>query len=110
MSADGVDRRFYVEPDDTELLGDGIDATRIVFRVTDEFSNLRPFATGAITLNIEGPGDIVGENPFALTGGVGAVWVKAREEPGTIRLLAKHPILGTRITEILVRESQEELC
>jgi beta-galactosidase len=110
MSADGVDHQFYVEPDDTELLGDGIDATRVVFRVTDEFGNLRPFATGAITLKIEGPCDIIGENPFALTGGVGAIWVKTREEPGIIRLLAKHPVLGTRMTEILVREVQGELC
>jgi hypothetical protein len=40
-------------------------------RTKDRFGNLRLFATGAITLNIEGFGDIRGENPFALTGGVG---------------------------------------
>ncbi|MBA2362202.1 MAG: glycoside hydrolase family 2 protein [Chloroflexia bacterium] len=108
MSARGVDREFYLEPDDAALVGDGIDATRVVFRVTDEFDAARPFATGAVTLTIEGPGEIIGENPFALTGGVGAVWVRATQESGTIRLEAKHPVLGSRIAEIRVTEAQPE--
>ena len=55
------------------------DATRVVLAVTDAFGNFRPFATGAIQLSIVGPGEIVGENPFSLSGGAGAVWVKAKE-------------------------------
>jgi beta-galactosidase len=98
-----VDQRFCVEPDDVELLGDGIDATRVVLRVTDEFGAPRPFATGAITLEIEGPGEIVGENPLALFGGVGAVWVRTREAEGTSVLRAKHPVLGTRMVRIEVK-------
>jgi hypothetical protein len=37
----------------------------------------------------------------------GAVWVKTKEETGTIRLFAEHPVLGTRMIEILVREAKE---
>lgn len=110
MSATGVDRRFVVEADDDELLGDGIDATRVVFGVTDEFGNPRPFATGAISLSIDGPGEVLGENPFALAGGVGAVWIRSKEEPGTIRLRAEHSVLGAKILEILVRWSGKERC
>lgn len=110
LSGDGVDRRFHVAPDDTELVGDGIDATRVVLRVTDEFDVPRPFATGAIEFSVEGPGEILGENPFALVGGVGAVWVRAHEEAGNIRLQAKHPILGTKTLEIKVLETEKELC
>jgi len=109
LSASGVDRQFHVEPDDTALVGDGIDATRVALRVSDEFGGPHPFATGAIVLTIEGPGEIIGENPFALTGGVGAVWVRTREAAGTIRLRAIHPILGPRTIEMQVSEAPVEM-
>jgi beta-galactosidase len=102
LSGKGVDRQLQVEPDDKELVGDGIDATRVVLRVADEYGAVRTFATGAIALTIEGPGEIIGENPFALFGGVGAVWVKTKEAAGTIRLTAKHPVLGAKSVEIRV--------
>ena len=35
-------------------------------KVTDEFGAVRPFANGPISLTIDGPGEIIGENPFAL--------------------------------------------
>ena len=108
MSARGVDREFLLELDDLQLEGDGIDATRAVFRVTDEFGAIKPFATGAVTLAIEGPGEIIGENPFALTGGVGAVWVRTTQDTGTIRLVATHPVLGSRTAELKVTEAQPE--
>ncbi|MEJ7819428.1 MAG: glycoside hydrolase family 2 TIM barrel-domain containing protein [Rubrobacteraceae bacterium] len=108
LSSKGVDQRFSVEPDDTKLLGDGIDATRVVLRVTDEFGSPRPFATGAVALEIEGPGEIVGENPFALFGGVGAVWVRTRAAEGDIVLRAKHPVLGTRTIRIEVKGTSSD--
>lgn len=110
MSANGVDRQFHVQPDDTALLGDGSDMTRVVLRVTDEYGAARPFATGAIQFTLDGPGEIVGENPFALTGGVGAVWVKTREAAGQIRLHATHPVLGTQVVEIAVEAVPDEAC
>lgn len=103
MSGRSVDARFHLEPDDTVLLADGSDATRVVMRVTDEFGNRRSYATGAITLTVEGPGEIVGENPFALAGGVGAVWLRATETAGAVRLHASHPVLGARTADISVR-------
>ena len=75
MSGKGVDKQFVVKADDTELIADGIDMTRVVFQVTDEFGNDRPFAVGAIQFTIEN-GEIIGDNPFALVGGCGAVWIK----------------------------------
>ncbi len=62
---------LVVKPDDLELDGDGRDATRVVLAATDRFGNLRPFASGAIQLSVTGPGEIVGENPFSLSGGRG---------------------------------------
>jgi len=103
LSGRGADRQLSVEPDDLELVGDGIDATRVVLRVTDEFGATRPFADGAVALTLTGPGEIVGENPFALSGGVGAVWIKTKESPGTIRLTAKHTTLGEKTIDIRVK-------
>ena len=110
LSGESVDAEFEVLPDDAELSGDGIDMTRIVLLVTDKFGNPRPFSTGAVQLNIEGAGEIIGENPFALVGGAGAVWIKTKEtrKADTIRLSAKHPFLGTKTIEIKVRATMPE--
>jgi beta-galactosidase len=103
MSGRGADRQLLIEPDDRELIGDGIDMTRVVMKVTDEFGAVRPFANGPIMLTIEGPGEIVGENPFALFGGVGAVWIKTKESPGTIRLTAKHQTFDAKTVTFEVK-------
>ena len=99
---------MHVEPDDTALVGDGIDATRVVLRVTNEYGGARPFSTGAVTLRLEGPGEIVGENPFSLAGGVGAVWVRSKEAAGVIRLHARHQYLGEKTVEIRVTPAEAE--
>ena len=109
LSGKGVDRELHVEPDDLELMGDGIDATRVVLRVTDEYGGSRPFANAAITMTIDGPGEIIGDNPFSLFGGVGAVWLKTKQAAGTIRLKATHPFLGTKNVEIKVKAAPVEM-
>jgi beta-galactosidase len=95
-SGRGVDQKFALLPDDTQLNADGADATRVVLRVTDEFGAIRPFANDAIKLDLEGSAEIIGDNPFALVGGTGAIWIRAKEQPGTVRLTATHPRLGAQ--------------
>lgn len=102
MSGRGADRQLLVQPDDTELIGDGIDATRVVFRVTDEYGTGRPLANAALQLALSGPGEIIGENPFALFGGVGAVWIKTKEAIGVIKLTVTHAILGSKTVTLQV--------
>ena len=99
MSAKGVDKQFIIEADDAELVADGIDMTRVVFRVADEFGNVKPFSVAAIQFSIEN-GEIIGDNPFALVGGSGAIWIRSTEKAGKIRLTARHPRLGTKVIEI----------
>jgi len=94
LSGKGVDEEFILLPDDTKLDADGADATRVVLRVTDKFGAIRPFAGDAIKLDLEGPAELIGDNPFALVGGTGAVWIRSKQEPGTVRLIATHPYLG----------------
>ena len=106
----GADERFVLRADDSALVADGADSTRVVFRVTDEFGNARPFATGSITLEIEGPAEILGENPFALSGGVGALWIRAKETPGAALLRAKHPTLGVQELRLQIEPAAPELA
>ena len=109
MSSKGVDKQLVVEPDDRELIGDGIDATRVVLKVTDEYGAVRPFANAAIALSLQGPAEIIGENPFALFGGVGAVWIKTTLNPGVVKLTATHQILGSKTVEIVVKAYRPSL-
>ena len=99
FSSDARNDRFLLEADDAAILGDGADATRVVFRVTDEFGAPRLFAGGGVSFELTGPGILVGDNPFSLTesGGAGAVWVKARPATsGRIAVNAKHLTLGSK--------------
>jgi beta-galactosidase len=95
MSGSGVDHAFRLVPDDLTLVADAADTTRVVLRVEDEFGNIRPFAADAISFELTGPATLIGDNPFGLIGGTGAVWVRAGETPGIVTLSAKHPWLGT---------------
>ena len=108
LSGRGADTKFMLLPDDTELMADGADSTRVVLRVTDEFGAVQPFANDAIKFELEGAADIVGDNPFSLIGGTGAIWIRAQEKPGKVLLKAIHPYLGTQQMEISVSGSPEE--
>ena len=102
LSGKGIDQKFALLADDTQLNADGADTTRVVLRVTDEFGAIRPFANDAVQLRLEGPAVLIGDNPFALVGGTGAVWIRAKEQAGTARLTAKHPVLGVQQIQIEV--------
>lgn len=108
LSSRGVDQQFHLLPDDWNLVADGADTTRVAFRVTDEFGAVRNYATGAVTLVLDGPATLIGDNPFSLVGGAGAVWVRAGEKPGKVRLTATHPRLGVKNVEITLMPALEE--
>jgi beta-galactosidase len=96
LSGKGIDQKFSLLADDTKLHADGADTTRVVLRVTDEYGAIRPFANDAIKLELEGPAEIIGDNPFALVGGTGAIWIRAKEQAGMVQLTATHPVLGVQ--------------
>jgi beta-galactosidase len=106
----GVDQKFSIHADDQELDADGADTTRVVLRVTDEFDAIRPYANDPIMLTLEGPAELIGDNPFGLIGGTGAVWIRAKEEAGTVRLTAKHPRLGSQTVEVAIRPVPAEMA
>jgi beta-galactosidase len=107
-SGKGIDQKFTLLPDDNSLMADGADTTRVVLRVTDEFDAIRPFATDAIKFDLEGPAELIGDNPFALIGGTGAIWIRAKEQAGTVRLTATHPVLGKQQLEFEIAATAPE--
>jgi beta-galactosidase len=102
FSGKAIDRQLLVEPDDAQLTGDGRDVTRVVLRAADQYGNTQQFASGSVALSIEGPGEIIGENPFGLVGGAGAVWVRTKQASGLVRLRASHQYLGSKEVTIQV--------
>ena len=107
-SGDGVDHEFVVTPDDTELIADGADTTRIVLRMNDAYGAIRPFSSDGIALELEGPATLIGDNPATLIGGAVAVWIRANEQPGTVTLRAKHPRHGTKEVSITLKQTEPE--
>ncbi|HSU61568.1 MAG TPA: glycoside hydrolase family 2 TIM barrel-domain containing protein [Bryobacteraceae bacterium] len=106
FSADPVQDQFLLHAGDRELLGDGADATRLLFKVVDKFGAPRAFAGGEVSFRIDGPGILVGDNPFNLAdaGGAGAVWVKAKPNGGgQIAVEAQHSRFGKKSVQITVR-------
>lgn len=96
LSGRGINSKFELLPDDTSLMADGADATRVVLRVTDEFGASRPLSNESVVLSLTGPADLIGENPFSLVAGTGAVWVRAKQTTGEVTLTATHPQLGKK--------------
>jgi beta-galactosidase len=108
MSGSGVDRKFVLAPDDRSLSADGADTTRVVLRVTDEFDRIRPFANDSIQFELDGPAELIGDNPFSLVGGTGAVWIRAKDEPGQVTLTAIHPHLGSERVQFELKPAEAE--
>jgi beta-galactosidase len=108
FSGRGVDSKFTLLQDDRELVADGADTTRVVVRVTDEFGAIRTYANDPIAFTLEGPAKLIGDNPFALIGGTCAVWIRAAEFAGTVRLTARHPRLGEQSVSFTIGAVAEE--
>ena len=108
LSGLGVDKKFALVADDAALQADGADTTRVVMRVTDEFGAMRTYANDPIVFKLEGPATLIGDNPFALIGGTGAVWIRAKEQAGSVRLTATHPRLGSQTIELGLTAVPEE--
>jgi beta-galactosidase len=105
FSADTTKDQLWLKADDAELIADGSDATRLVFRAVDRFGAPRPFVGGDVTFELTGPGAIVGDNPFRWddSGGAAAVWIKTVvDKPGRIKITATHAALGKKFVEIKV--------
>jgi beta-galactosidase len=88
ISHDGQPARLIMAADDRAIDADGSDMTRVTLSIVDEFDNILPFAQQPVVLELTGPGVLVGENPFSMPGGRGAVYVRSTRKAGTITITA----------------------
>ncbi|HEX2907618.1 MAG TPA: glycoside hydrolase family 2 TIM barrel-domain containing protein [Phototrophicaceae bacterium] len=103
ISTRGVPHALTLTPDDTELYADGADMTRLVFKIVDEYGNRLPYTNQVVSFELEGPAELIGENPFALMGGQAALYVKAKREAGTVTIRATTPRLELAVATIQMR-------
>jgi beta-galactosidase len=99
FSSDRSTDRLLLAADDAVIGADGSDATRVVFGAVDKYGAPRPFVEGEVRFDVDGPAMIIGDNPFHFvdSGGVGAIWIKGREDQvGRIALHAHHTLLGSQ--------------
>lgn len=99
----GVPRALVLEADDTELHADGADMTRLVFKIVDKYGNRLPYTNQVVAFELDGPAELIGENPFALMGGQAALYVKARHEAGTVTVRATTPRLEPAAVTIVTK-------
>jgi beta-galactosidase len=101
MTADTSGDRLELTADDTSIVGDGSDATRITFRATDAYGNHRPGVGGTVTLSLSVPSGqtmpavLVGDTSFDfdLYGSVGGAFVRSlpgQTEAVTVTVTASH--------------------
>jgi beta-galactosidase len=105
MTADTSRDRLALTADDTTIVADGSDATRITFRATDAYGNHRPAVTGDVTLTVAGPAVLVGTNPFPFGefGGVGGAFLRSVPgKTGTVTVTARHRTLGAAAVTVRV--------
>jgi len=110
LASDPSGDTLQLAADDAEIDGDGVDATRLAFRAVDRYGAPRPYVAGPVTLDIEGPAVLIGDNPvdFAGTGGAGAVWIRSLPgSPGTVTVKASHPRLGRAVARVRIRQVPE---
>jgi beta-galactosidase len=108
FSSDPAGDRLAVAADDSELAADGADATRVAFKVVDRYGAPRPYPTGGdVTIDVAGPGQLVGDSPFPFeeVGGVGATWIRSRSnQPGKVTVTVTHGTLGSGVATIAMRQ------
>ncbi|HEY3955667.1 MAG TPA: glycoside hydrolase family 2 TIM barrel-domain containing protein [Streptosporangiaceae bacterium] len=122
--------RLELTVDDTHLVADGSDATRVAFRAVDRFGAPRPYVSGDVTVSVQGPAVWLGQVlnlassadpvqvqpgqqsavgltlvnggfPFAANGGVGGVYLRTLPgQPGEITVTVSHPALGRATARI----------
>ncbi|GAA5019835.1 glycoside hydrolase family 2 protein [Actinopolymorpha pittospori] len=98
FSGDRSGDSLALTPDETEILADGVDAVRVVLAVVDRYGEARGSSRAVVDLEVSGPGELIGDNPFDLddTGAVAAVWVRSvAGEPGRIIVRASTPEWGS---------------
>jgi beta-galactosidase len=67
------------------------DVVFVYASVVDSNGTVIPEASNTISYSIEGPGELIGQNPAIAEAGIAAILIKAGENPGKIKIKATSP-------------------
>jgi beta-galactosidase len=106
----GTATKLVLTPDDTTLVADGADMTRVVVKALDANNQAVPYNASKVTFSITGPGAVVGESPLLLEAGRGAVYIKAAlGQTGSVTLSASASGLTGASTNVTVNSFTTEI-
>jgi len=95
--------RLTVTADDAVLsLGESWDTTRVVLRLEDQYGNLTPYASEAVTIDVEGPLRILGPSLIPLVGGCAAFWVRTTGQTGEATVTVRSSRFGVQLLALAV--------
>ena len=78
------------------------DATRITVKAVDDAKNRLPYINEAIKIDVEGPGELIGNDNPVLEGGYYSFWVKSNNKNGIIKIKISNYRVETKTIEIKV--------
>ena len=101
--------KIKLKADNEVLKADGADLTRLEIRLVDKNEQTLLWAHNPVFFKVEGPVKIIGETPFSLEAGRGAVYLQSTREPGLIKIKAKSPNYESEVIEIKSRKLKEKI-
>ncbi len=105
----GQAEKLSLKTDFKEINADGADLTRVVVELKDDKGQTLHLAHHPVFFEIDGPGKLIGENPFSLEAGRGAVFVQSKRLPGNVKLRASVKGLPEAEIVIVTKPLQEKL-
>lgn len=108
VAPDGVPAQLVLQTDHAELVADGADMTRVAFWAADRYGNVLPYADEPVSLHVEGPARLVGQNPFPLVGGVGALLLRAGRQQGMATVTASTARLSAQRATVRLTAYEQE--
>ncbi|HSM24736.1 MAG TPA: glycoside hydrolase family 2 TIM barrel-domain containing protein, partial [Anaerolineaceae bacterium] len=100
IAANQLPDQLLLKTSTQQIYADGADMAQVSFFITDRFGNTLPFAKSAIHLEVEGEAELIGENPFLMFGGQGAVYIKAGKQSGSVTVTARADGLAEKTISI----------
>ncbi len=95
---------FAVADKDRLVEEETYDVCRIVLKHLDSLGNVMTLSNEVITLETEGPGEVIGPGQIALIGGSIAFWVKTAGKSGTLQVRVRSGRFGDQTLSFAVEK------
>lgn len=108
VASNQLPTHLELSTDTDQLMADGTDMTRLIVRITDAYGNPLPYAVSVLNFELQGPAELIGQNPFPLVGGQAALLVKSTHEACEVRIVAHCAGLEDAEVRLRIQKSSPE--